>query len=264
MLKPKRTFASVVRELEAGLTDNSIVLQFFPKSSGPGSEALISGIDSGEYERLVTLGASAASNDVEGGKSNDPLIKRAQGGDERALEALWGRFCGSVRAIASRMVPPSEVENVIQEVFIAVWKGLQGFRGDCQFGTWVRKITVNKSLECLRLRQRAGRTCLFAELVGEGIADQPFEDFLQASCPQADSPEVELLRREIREIVGNELKTLPREHQMALWMSAAEEMTESEIGTLTGWPLGTVRSRIQRARKKLRQSEILSKIGRWI
>jgi len=191
-------------------------------------------------------------------QQDESLFARARDGDELAFQTLWQRCARLVRSIAMRVVPESEADDVVQEVALAVWRGLGGFRGECRIETWAGKIAAQKSLDWLRRRKRVW---LLSQALEECKADHSLERFLES---RESGPEVDRFREQVRDIVGGELASLPDEQRLALWLSAAQELTEKEIATLTGWPLGTVRSRVQRAKRRLKGSAILGRIGRGL
>jgi RNA polymerase sigma-70 factor (ECF subfamily) len=198
-------------------------------------------------------------------KAEEILVSRARDGDEGSLDELWQKHARLIAGITRRLrIPPREVEDVLQEVFIDVWRGLRTFRGESRFSTWVGKIAVRR---CLMYRRKKGRSSwllLFSELIKEGIAAGEFEDALQSSYPEELYPHRAVLRRELEEIVDHELENIPEKHRLAVWLHAANDMTDREIAELTGWPLGTVRSRIRRAVNKLKGNRILKRIVRGL
>lgn len=153
--------------------------------------------------------------------------------DERAFEALVTRHAAAVHRLAASTVGPGAADDVVQEVFIAVHRGLKGFRGDAQFSTWLHRITLNA---CYKLLQ-ARRTL-------------PFEETAEPVAPH--DPALRGEQADVREKLAAALRSLPREQREALSLRELSGLDYAEIALVTGSELGTVKSRINRGRAALR------------
>lgn len=169
------------------------------------------------------------------------LVERIAGGDSEALSELYDRFCGMLLGLATKILGnPSDGEEVLQEVFIQVWKQASRYqRSRSSVSTWLVLITRSRSIDKLRSRNVKLRTANEA----------------QRENPRAHaSPEGvgNVLREERSKRLARELADLPEEQRQALEMAYYRGMTQREIAEATGAPLGTVKTRTLLAMKKLR------------
>ena len=179
----------------------------------------------------------------------DELARRAAGGDEDAFAQLVGLHEKKVYGLALRMCGnPEDAADAAQEAFLAAWKGLPRFRGEAGFSTWLYRLTSNAAIDHLRRvkRQRGG-----VSLDGGGPGLDAVDD---APSPQAQAEETEL-----REAVAEGLSMLSEDHRQALLLRELRGLSYEEIASELRVDLGTVKSRISRARGSLRK--ILVKNG---
>jgi RNA polymerase sigma-70 factor, ECF subfamily len=171
------------------------------------------------------------------------LVERAQRGDKRAFELLVLKYQRKLGRLLSRFVrDPAEVEDVTQEAFIKAYRALPGFRGESAFYTWLYRIGINTAKNYLvALGRRAPTTTGFDNEEAEG-----FEDADQLR--DANTPESEMEGREIAATVNRAMDALPKDLRTAITLREIEGLSYEEIASVMNCPVGTVRSRIFRAR----------------
>lgn len=179
----------------------------------------------------------------------DELAWRAAGGDEDAFAQLVGLHEKKVYGLALRMCGnPEDAADAAQEAFLAAWKGLPRFRGEAGFSTWLYRLTSNAAIDHLRrVKRQRGEV----SLDGGGPGLDAVDD---APSPQAQAEETEL-----REAVAEGLSMLSEDHRQALLLRELRGLSYEEIASELRVDLGTVKSRISRARGSLRK--ILVKNG---
>jgi RNA polymerase sigma-70 factor (ECF subfamily) len=190
------------------------------------------------------------------------LVERAQRGDKRAFELLVDKYQRRLGRLLSRFIrDPAEVEDVMQEAFIKAYRALPAFRGDSAFYTWLYRIGINTAKNYLAAMGRRAPTSTDVEAEeAEGHEDgERLRDL--------NTPENVLLSREIAETVNSTIESLPEELRTAIQLREIEGMSYEEIANIMGCPIGTVRSRIFRAREavaeRLRPLIGTSKDKRW-
>ena len=173
----------------------------------------------------------------------DELARAAAKGDIDAFETLLGLYQNKVYGLALRMCGSEEdAWDVAQEAFLAAWRALPGFRGESGFSTWLYRLTANAAIDCLR-REKKRR----GELSIEGGE-------LPLSLPDAGpSPQEAAEGGELRAAVNAALARLTDQHRTVLILRELQELSYEEIAGALGLDLGTVKSRISRARKALRK-----------
>ncbi len=174
------------------------------------------------------------------------LVLRAQRGDKRAFELLVNKYERKVQRLLSRLVrDPAEVEDVTQEAFIKAFRALPTFRGESAFYTWLYRIAINTAKNYLAAQGRkAPATVDLAPEDAENSADGEFSR-------DASTPEQELMSRQVAETVNSAMDALPEELRAAIMLREIEGMSYDEIAAIMGCPIGTVRSRIFRAREAI-------------
>ncbi|HEX4885660.1 MAG TPA: RNA polymerase sigma factor RpoE [Casimicrobiaceae bacterium] len=174
------------------------------------------------------------------------LVERAQRGDKRAFELLVAKYQRKLGRLLSRMVrDPAEVEDVTQEAFIKAYRALPSFRGDSAFYTWLYRIAINTAKNYLvALGRRAPTTTEFD--------NEDAENFEEAEALRDSStPEGELHGKQIAATVNRAMEALPEDLRTAITLREIEGLSYEEIATLMNCPIGTVRSRIFRAREAI-------------
>lgn len=196
---------------------------------GPGLPEVIAGTTS-----------SAADSDL-------MLVARTVAGDKRAFELLVIKYQRRIERLIARMVRDVDlVEDIAQEAFIRAYRALPNFRGDAQFYTWLYRIAVNTAKKALFDLKRD-------PLVFES-ALQASDDDDETYRPKSEqttteTPEMVLAAKEIAAVVNAALQSLPEELRQALTLREIEGWSYEEIATTMNCPIGTVRSRIFRARE---------------
>jgi len=176
------------------------------------------------------------------------LVARAQRGDKRAFELLVEKYQRKLARLLSRFIrDPAEVEDVAQEAFIKAYRALPAFRGDSAFYTWLYRIGINTAKNYLMAMGRRAPTSTEVE------ADEAegFEEGEQLR--DINTPESVLLSKEIAETVNSTIEKLPEELRTAIQLREIEGMSYEDIARVMDCPIGTVRSRIFRAREAIAQ-----------
>lgn len=190
------------------------------------------------------------------------LVERAQRGDKHAFELLVAKYQRKLGRLLSRFIrDPAEVEDVAQEAFIKAYRALPSFRGDSAFYTWLYRIGINTAKNYLvAMGRRAPTTTEFDSEEAEN-----FEDGNQLR--DLNTPEAELMTRQIAATVNQTMEELPEELRTAITLREIEGMSYEDIANVMNCPIGTVRSRIFRAREtiadRLRPLLDTSKDKRW-
>ena len=176
------------------------------------------------------------------------LVTRAQRGDKRAFELLVEKYQRKLARLLSRFIrDPAEVEDVTQEAFIKAYRALPAFRGDSAFYTWLYRIGINTAKNYLMAMGRRAPTSTEVE------ADEA-EGFDEGEqLRDINTPESVLLSKEIAETVNSTIEKLPEELRTAIQLREIEGMSYEDIARVMDCPIGTVRSRIFRAREAIAQ-----------
>lgn len=190
------------------------------------------------------------------------LVERAQRGDKHAFELLIAKYQRRLGRLISRFVrDAAEVEDVTQEAFIKAYRALPAFRGESAFYTWLYRIGINTAKNYLLSQGRRVPTTTALD------ADEA-EDFEEASLlHEVSTPENEMMSRQVVEVVNSSLQQLPDDLRTALTLREIDGLSYEEIAAVMDCPVGTVRSRIFRAREaiaaNLRPLLGTSKDKRW-
>ncbi|OIR16181.1 ECF RNA polymerase sigma-E factor [mine drainage metagenome] len=174
------------------------------------------------------------------------LVERAQRGDKHAFELLVAKYQRRLGRLISRFVRnASEVEDVTQDAFIKAYRALPSFRGDSAFYTWLYRIGINTAKNHLVAQSRRAPTSTPFD------ADEA-EDFEDAALlHEVATPENELMSKQVVEVVNSSLQELPDDLRTALTLREIEGLSYEEIAAVMDCPIGTVRSRIFRAREAI-------------
>jgi len=174
------------------------------------------------------------------------LVERAQRGDKQAFELLVLKYQRKLARLLSRFVRDAgEVEDVTQEAFIKAYRALPSFRGDSAFYTWLYRIGINTAKNYLVAMGRRAPT-------STGFDAEEAESFEEAEqLRDANTPENELMSREIAETVNRAMAELPDELRTAITLREIEGLSYEDIAGVMNCPIGTVRSRIFRAREAI-------------
>lgn len=174
------------------------------------------------------------------------LVERAQAGDKHAFDLLVSKYQRKLGRLLSRFIrDPAEAEDVAQEAFIKAYRALPSFRGDSAFYTWLYRIGINTAKNYLvALRRRAPTTTEFDSEEAES-----FEDGEQLR--DINTPESMLMSRQIGDTVNRAMDDLPTDLRTAITLREIEGLSYEEIASIMNCPIGTVRSRIFRAREAI-------------
>ncbi len=179
--------------------------------------------------------------------SDDQLVARVQKGDKRAFDLLVLKHQFKVHAIVSKYVKDyDEVNDVVQETFIKAYRALEAFRGESAFYTWLYRIAVNTSKNYLLARNR--RPPSFDVDLGDAENAE-----LSSQLQNLDSPDNILSRNELETVIDVAIKRLPADLRNALILREFEDLSYEQIADIMDCPVGTVRSRIFRAREALEE-----------
>ena len=173
------------------------------------------------------------------------LVVRVQQGDKKAFELLVLKYERRIHRLLSRMVRDhAEVEDIAQEAFIKAYRALPQFRGESAFYTWLYRIAVNTAKNVL---SSSGRTVSASLTNDEG--EETFNELENHKDPS--TPETILQGKQVAETVNRAMSGLPEELRTAIALREIEGMSYEDIAQAMGCPIGTVRSRIFRAREAI-------------
>jgi RNA polymerase sigma-70 factor (ECF subfamily) len=190
------------------------------------------------------------------------LVERAQRGDKRAFELLVMKYQHKLGRLLSRMVRDSaEIDDIIQESFIKAYRALPQFRGESAFYTWLYRIAVNTAKNYLMAKGKR-------EIAKSDVVDEDGEILEDILMPHdIATPDAELQTKQIAKAVNETVDALPEELRTAITLREIEGLSYEEIAKLMDCPIGTVRSRIFRAREaiadRIRPMMGTSKEKRW-
>ena len=177
--------------------------------------------------------------------SDRVLVQRVKKGDRGAFDILVARYQHKIIKLVTRYVrDPSEAMDVAQEAFLKAYKALPGFRGDSAFYTWLYRIAINTAKNYLVAAKRRP--------VDYDLDLQDPEQYeMHGRLKTTDTPEHMVLTEEIRQTVNRAIEELPEDLRTAIMLREIEGMSYEEIATTMECPVGTVRSRIFRAREAI-------------
>ena len=173
-------------------------------------------------------------------KEEQSLVTRARRGDETAFALLVEQYQDRVYRLALRMCGNShDAEEAAQEAFLAAWRGLPAFRGESRFSSWLYQLTSNAAIDLLR-REKRHR------------GNVPIDE--QILPLSEDTPQLSAENAEMRERLQKALMTLSPEHREIFLLRQMQQLSYEEIGEMLNLESGTVKSRLNRAKKQLRQN----------
>jgi len=195
----------------------------------------------------MTLRASTPSNDAD-----TLLVTRTLAGDQRAFEMLVVKYQRRVERLIGRMVRDTDlVQDIAQETFIRAYRALGQFRGEAQFYTWLYRIAVNTAKKQLMELKRDPVVLMSSLKSAEDDETSGVEQELTAQVADAETPEAVLASKEIAQAVNAAMEALPKELGQAIVLREIEGLSYEEIAQALDCPIGTVRSRIFRAREAI-------------
>jgi RNA polymerase sigma-70 factor (ECF subfamily) len=178
-------------------------------------------------------------------QSDLELVKRAQRGERAAFDLLVLRYQHKVVKLVARLLrDPAEAEDVAQEAFVKAYRALGSFRGDSAFYTWLYRIAVNTARNSIASRQRR-------PLDYEADLSENEQSAVESRMRHTDTPEANVLSEEIHRTVNRAVEELPEDLRTAIILREVEGLSYEEIAQAMDCPVGTVRSRIFRAREAI-------------
>lgn len=199
-----------------------------------------------------------------GPDADAPIVARAQAGELRAFDLLVIKYQRRVERLISRMVRDTNlIEEIAQDTFLRAWRALPQFRGEARFYTWLYRIAVNSARKTLL--ELKNQPSLGGSAPNLGDDDETF--WAQREPSTDETPEAALAAREIAQAVQDALAQLPADQSTAITLRELDGMSYEDIAAQMQTPIGTVRSRIFRAREAIsaRIKPMLSHQGgkRW-
>lgn len=177
--------------------------------------------------------------------TDQQLVERVQAGDNAAFDLLVRKYQNKIVSLVSRYVnDPSEALDIAQESFIKAWRALPKFRGDSQFYTWIYRIAINTAKNYIASKGRQ------PSAMGYDI-DNPEDPQMLGLMKDLESPEALTMTDEIRDTVAEAISALPEDLREAVVLRELEGLSYEEIAESMGCPIGTVRSRLFRAREAI-------------
>lgn len=192
---------------------------------------------------------AASSPSPSAGDSDLLLVERTVAGDQKAYGLLVVKYQRRIERLIGRMVRDADlVEDIAQETFIRAYRALHQFRGDAQFYTWLYRIAVNTAKKALvDLR----RNPVISENAMRSSSDDDETSYVDNELTSEETPETVLAAKEIAETVNAAMEALPEDLRQAVTLREIEGMSYEEIAEAMDCPIGTVRSRIFRAREAI-------------
>jgi RNA polymerase sigma-70 factor (ECF subfamily) len=173
------------------------------------------------------------------------LVERVQNGEKHAFDLLVRKYQHKIVSVVTRYVSDwSEAQDVSQEAFIRAYRAIGAFRGDSAFYTWIYKIAINTAKNYLVSKGRRPP-------IGDIAVDDAVQLDGASQLRDRATPERELLRQEIEQTVFNTVEELPEELRTAITLREVDGLSYEEIAEAMNCPIGTVRSRIFRAREAI-------------
>ena len=164
------------------------------------------------------------------------LVQRCSQGDRRSFQQLYQRYQQRVRSTLYQLCGASALDDLVQEVFLRVWKGLPKLQQKAQFSTWIYRITWNVASD---QRQEFAQKRSQLQMLTQTTSDE--------------SPASDLMNLHYQDLVQRGLDQLNFEHRTVLVLHDLEEVPQKEVAQILGIPVGTVKSRLFHARSNLRQ-----------
>ena len=177
------------------------------------------------------------------------LVDRVKRGDMQAFEMLVVKYQRRIQRLVARMMrDPEQVEDVAQETFIRAYRALPQFRGESAFYTWLYRIAVNTAKKTLMDMKRDP---VVTESALASRSESNETSSLENELSSAETPEAVLASREIARTVNAAIESLPEDLRQAIVLREIEGLAYEEIASVMNCPIGTVRSRIFRAREAI-------------
>jgi len=205
----------------------------------PGDSSPVTPLSVGPVQTRGVLGGVSETN------VDQLLVERVQKGDKRAFDLLIQKYQHRIVSLVSRYVSdPSEAQDVAQEAFIKAYRAIKRFRGDSAFYTWLYRIAINTAKNWIVAKNRRPPI----NDIDVGDAEQYA---ISSRLREISTPESELLREEIERTVFDTIASLPEDLRTAIMLREMDGMSYEDISITMECPIGTVRSRIFRAREAI-------------
>ena len=175
--------------------------------------------------------------------SDEELVQKAQGDDERAFGKLVERYETKVYSLAMKMLRnPEDAEDVLQDTFLRAYRGIKSFQGNSTFSTWIYRITANSAL--MRLRKK--------QLPTVSIDDADEREMPINIADWSPGPVEQLLTQETQKAMDEAIEALPPEFKQVFILRDVEELSNAEVAEILDLSVAAVKSRLHRARLKVR------------
>jgi RNA polymerase sigma-70 factor (ECF subfamily) len=179
------------------------------------------------------------------------LIGRLKQRDEQAFNEIVRRYGDKVFSLVYRMIGSrSEAEDIAQEVFVTVFKTVDGFRGESKFSTWLLRIAANHCKNRIKYLARRPTDGNGFDEGGDGV---PADTATPPMRAHIDGPDVLMEAAELEALMQRAIESLDEEHRLLIVLRDVEELSYQEIAEITGLPEGTIKSRLHRARLAIKE-----------
>lgn len=174
--------------------------------------------------------------------TDQALVEKVQQGNKKAFNLLVARYQNKIAGLLTRYISPNDIPDVAQESFIRAYRSIDSFRGDSAFYTWLYRIAVNTAKNYLMSQGRRPPS--------EDILAEDAESYeVGTQLRDGDTPENQMLSKELERVVFDAIHNLPEDLKTAITLRELEGLSYEEIAEIMDCPVGTVRSRIFRARE---------------
>jgi len=180
------------------------------------------------------------------------FVEKLRNGDQLAFDQLVNRYSGDIYGLLYRITrDPEEAKDITQETFLRAFKAIAGFRGEASVKTWLFRIAINQSRNRFRWwkRRKRDKTVSLESSVAPGEAQRPYGEVVAADTL---TPEEDVLRREQAALLQQAISELPRHFREAVVLCDVQGFAYEEIASILEINIGTVKSRISRGRRELR------------
>jgi len=195
---------------------------------------------------------SVIQADADKAVSDQELLERCRTGDETAFDALVRRHQQRAFHVAFQVLRDAEdAAEVAQDAFVRIYRSVNDFRGECEFTTWLHQIVINLARNKHRWWKRRGRQ---SSVSLDSAWEMDGGDTPMQMAASGDAPDVEAVKSEFVKRLYGKLEELPRKFREVLVLRNVEGLSYEQIASVLGCSIGTVKSRIARAREALRES----------